>query len=315
MAVLVEVVVPVGMRTPRLAAGMSPKTPDRRDRVKQGQELDDLVPVAAGGGDGERGSVTSTVRWCLEPGRARSTGEGPTRSPFEGPDVRSVHGAVVKVRQGGAAKSGQRGGVQARPDSGLGPVPQPAPGRYPGAARGFCGNIAPRGTGSQHVHDVGEGRPVRNPQPPGAAAAALGGGRQKRGCPLLQAIRNEISSHSGHPADRDHRVQDPSPTHSETISWLANLRVKGCSGCHEESVVTARTRARRTRKGASAPGRARAVVRRGGYGTSAVTVRPGATVTVAQLNVLPFTVLVVAVRGVPSISIRAWSPGKRASQV
>lgn len=301
------------MRTPRLAAGTSPKTPDRRDRVKQGQELDDLVPVAAGGGDGERGSVTSTVRWCLEPRRARSTGEGPTRSPFEGPDVRSVHGAVVKVRQGGAAKSGQRGGVQARPDSGLGPVPQPAPGRYPGAARDFCGNIAPRGTGSQHVHDAGEGRPVRNPQLPGAAAA-LGGGPQKRG---RRSYRPS--------GTRSARTPDTLPTETTECKTRAQPIPKqsvGWQTCGSKDVADAmRSLWSQCGRGRDAQGKvrrppaARAVVRRGGYGTSAVTVRPGATVTVAQLNVLPFTVLVVAVRGVPSISIRAWSPGKRASQV
>lgn len=57
-AVLVEVVAPVGIQAPWFAAGASSETPDRRDRVEQGQELGDVVPVSAGEGDGERGSVT-----------------------------------------------------------------------------------------------------------------------------------------------------------------------------------------------------------------------------------------------------------------
>lgn len=57
-AVLVEVVAPVCIQAPGLAAGTSPQAPDRRDGVQQRQELGDIVPVAVGEGDGERGSVT-----------------------------------------------------------------------------------------------------------------------------------------------------------------------------------------------------------------------------------------------------------------
>lgn len=56
-AVLVEVVASVGIQTPGLAARTSAQTPDRRDGVEQRQELGDVVPVTAGEGDGERGSV------------------------------------------------------------------------------------------------------------------------------------------------------------------------------------------------------------------------------------------------------------------
>lgn len=56
-AVLVEVVAPIGIQVPRLAAGPSSQSPDRRDRVKQWQQLGDVVAVAAGECDGERGSV------------------------------------------------------------------------------------------------------------------------------------------------------------------------------------------------------------------------------------------------------------------
>ncbi|GGR63570.1 hypothetical protein GCM10015536_78420 [Streptomyces griseomycini] len=56
-AVLVEVVAPVGIQAPGLAAGTSSQTSDWRDGVEQRQELSDGVPVAAGQGDGEWGSV------------------------------------------------------------------------------------------------------------------------------------------------------------------------------------------------------------------------------------------------------------------
>lgn len=56
-AVLVEVVAPVAVQTPGFAAWPSPSSPDRRDRVEQGQELGDVVSVAASERDGDWGSV------------------------------------------------------------------------------------------------------------------------------------------------------------------------------------------------------------------------------------------------------------------
>lgn len=56
-AVLVEVVAPVGIQVPRLTARSPSQPPDRRNRIEQRQELGDVVAVAAGEGDGERGSV------------------------------------------------------------------------------------------------------------------------------------------------------------------------------------------------------------------------------------------------------------------
>jgi hypothetical protein len=56
-AVLVEVVAPVGVQAPGFAARASPSLPNRRDRVEQGQELGDVVSVAASERHGEWGSV------------------------------------------------------------------------------------------------------------------------------------------------------------------------------------------------------------------------------------------------------------------
>lgn len=56
-AVLVEVVAPVGVQTPGFTAGTSTQAPDRRNGIQQRKELGNVVPVAAGERDGERGSV------------------------------------------------------------------------------------------------------------------------------------------------------------------------------------------------------------------------------------------------------------------
>jgi hypothetical protein len=67
-AVLVEVVAPVGVQPPGFAAGTSPKSPDRWDGVQQWQELGDVVPVAPGQRDGERGSVAVDDQVMLRAG-------------------------------------------------------------------------------------------------------------------------------------------------------------------------------------------------------------------------------------------------------
>jgi hypothetical protein len=75
-AVLVEIVAPVGIQAPGLAAGTSPPTPDRRDGVQQRQELGDVVPVAAGERDRERGSVTVDDQVVLGAGTGAVDGRG-----------------------------------------------------------------------------------------------------------------------------------------------------------------------------------------------------------------------------------------------
>ncbi len=56
-AVLVKVVAPVGVQPPGPVAGPSSQTLDRWDRVKERQELSDVVSVAAGERDSQRGAV------------------------------------------------------------------------------------------------------------------------------------------------------------------------------------------------------------------------------------------------------------------
>ncbi|GLW59637.1 hypothetical protein Kpho01_76470 [Kitasatospora phosalacinea] len=75
-AVLVEVVAPVCVQAPGLAAGASPQSPDRRDGVQQWQELGDVVPVAAGERDGERDSVPVDDQVVLGAGAGAVDGRG-----------------------------------------------------------------------------------------------------------------------------------------------------------------------------------------------------------------------------------------------
>ncbi|CAM5538688.1 hypothetical protein SAFG77S_06331 [Streptomyces afghaniensis] len=54
---LVEVIAPVGLQSPGLASRASPQALNRGNRLQQGQKQGDVVPVAAGECDGERGPV------------------------------------------------------------------------------------------------------------------------------------------------------------------------------------------------------------------------------------------------------------------
>ncbi|MGX1510169.1 hypothetical protein RKD44_001457 [Streptomyces collinus] len=78
---LVEVVAPVGIQAPGLAAGTPPQTSDRRNGVEQGQELGDAVPVATGERDGERGSVTVDDQVVLRARAGPIDGRGPDVVP------------------------------------------------------------------------------------------------------------------------------------------------------------------------------------------------------------------------------------------
>ncbi len=75
-AVIVEVLAPVRIQAPGLAAGTSPLAANRRDGVQQGQELGDVVPVPAGQHDGERGSVAVDDQVVLGAGAGAVDGRG-----------------------------------------------------------------------------------------------------------------------------------------------------------------------------------------------------------------------------------------------
>ncbi|MET4659724.1 hypothetical protein ABID80_003442 [Streptomyces sp. PvP037] len=139
----------------------------------------------------------SPIRWCLEPGRARSTGEGPRGPPLRaGRAIRPQSSHPGQAGQRGAAKLGQQGGVQAWPDAGLGPVPRSAPGRHAGTAHGLRRDVPPCNTSPQHEQDASECCSVGNTQPSGMPVASFGSGWQQRGHPLPQVVRkNKISRH------------------------------------------------------------------------------------------------------------------------
>jgi hypothetical protein len=73
-AVLVEVVAPVRVQAPGLAAGPSSQAPDRWDRVQQRRELGDIMAVAAGECDGEWGPVAVDDQMVLGAGTSAVDG-------------------------------------------------------------------------------------------------------------------------------------------------------------------------------------------------------------------------------------------------
>ena len=76
----------VVVATVRKEPDRSPQWPadlatDGRGSIQQGQELGDIVAVAVGQDHSQRGVMSVGVKRCLEPTRARSTGDGPVASP------------------------------------------------------------------------------------------------------------------------------------------------------------------------------------------------------------------------------------------
>lgn len=66
---------------------------------------------------------------------------------------------------------------------------------------------------TRHLSAVRTGRHrvplgVGNAQQPGVETEPFGSGRQQRGHPLPEVVRNKISTHSGHPAGQDRRARD-----------------------------------------------------------------------------------------------------------
>ena len=77
----VVVVAAVGEQLPRSAAGAAAPAPDRRDGIDQREELGTSLRLPPVRLTASGMPPASQIRWCLEPGRPRSTGDGPTWSP------------------------------------------------------------------------------------------------------------------------------------------------------------------------------------------------------------------------------------------
>ena len=77
LAVLVMVVAAIGLHESWFRQRSAALASDRWDRFDQREKLGDIVAVGAGEDHRERDALASVMRWCLEPGRARSVAFGP----------------------------------------------------------------------------------------------------------------------------------------------------------------------------------------------------------------------------------------------
>jgi hypothetical protein len=99
------------------------------------------VNVAASGSP-----LASTIRWCLEPVRPRSTGEGPVRAPLKSADVAGVHDGARPVQPADRVQAPQQLAVQPLPHAGGLPLAQPPP------------------RGDARATDLGRNQPPRDPR-------------------------------------------------------------------------------------------------------------------------------------------------------
>jgi hypothetical protein len=99
--IAVEAVVIASVREQRVGFATRPSDAvmDRRDRVEQRQELGDVVAVAAGQQDASGVPCPSVMRWCFEPARPRSTGDGLVRSTTSSPTDTALRSRPVDRRQ------------------------------------------------------------------------------------------------------------------------------------------------------------------------------------------------------------------------
>ncbi len=183
---------------------------DHRNGVEQGQELGDVVPVATGECDGERGSVTVDDQVVLRARAGPIDGRGSdvvppfsarTCDPSTEQSSRSSRPARRSLVNRAACRRGQTpASVQSRSRR------QAVTPEQPTASAGTSRHATPvRSTYRTPASATRSGTRSR----PRVAMAPLGGGRQQRGHPLPQVIRNKISTHAGHPPDQDRRAQDP----------------------------------------------------------------------------------------------------------
>ena len=138
-------------------------------------------------------SAASTSRWCLEPVRARSTGEGPLRPPSKSADVAWVYAPATSRSTRRRSGGGEVRGVVSPTPRSL-PLPKPSPGAHPGAAD-LLRDQQPRYLGHQHEHNRRGRCSVADsgaPCPPWRAIL------QQRLHHLLQLVIDELRSHYGH---------------------------------------------------------------------------------------------------------------------
>jgi hypothetical protein len=115
LAVDVVAVAAVGEQLPRSPAGASASAPDRWNGVDQWDELGTswrLPPVTR---TASGMPLASQIRWCLEPGRPRLTGDGPTWSPFQRADMGAVDRAPVQLQLAEGAQLSEQQRLQGRP--------------------------------------------------------------------------------------------------------------------------------------------------------------------------------------------------------
>lgn len=161
------------------------------------------------------------MRWCLLPGRARSTGEGPVCPPLEHPDVRAIDGRVVHLQQALLTQFRQQDLVQPRPDARFGPVPQTPPGLHPTAPDLFCGNVPPAHALAQHVNDARNAARSSTGRRPGyrrrlaGRTGNSGAMRSQRSSGTRSADTRQILP-TQHPT-----TKPPHGSHSEMISYSA----------------------------------------------------------------------------------------------
>ena len=144
----------------------------------------------------------SQITWCLEPGRRRSTGEGPVFSPPFGPHMRAIHHSAGPVQLPLVLQLVQQHLVQALPDPRFVPVPQPPPARHARPAPHLLRQILPRDTRFQHEQDARQRLPIGYPLAPRIPVPTLHA-RQQRLDPSPQPITDQWFRH-GHRLRRQH---------------------------------------------------------------------------------------------------------------
>ncbi|MEA2497560.1 MAG: hypothetical protein QOJ29_5471 [Thermoleophilaceae bacterium] len=115
----------------------------------------------------------STRRWCFEPVRERSTGDGPVRSPQKGAHMRAADGGARPVDRASRVELLQQTLMQRVPHAGGLPVTQPPPRGHARAVGVLLGQVLPRDPRVQDVQDPVEHQPVGERLAPRVAATTL----------------------------------------------------------------------------------------------------------------------------------------------